>query len=377
MQGSLFEIKGAPVNGARVKQARELRGLTQASLADFLYVDQTFVAHIERGTRQPTVEVLEAMAELLRLPTAFFRQQDSMYMQKGSLLFRAKAVVGRKVVESLYQHSCLAVEFATRLSEYANLVPVRVPHLTDPIEGAQQVRELMDVGKGPISDLLRHIERLGVLIIPLLEARDCDGFATWTTPRQDLPIIAISMNFPSDRMRLTAAHELGHLILHRKVNVGTKETEAEAYLFAAELLMPADIIGEDLRTEKVTLFRLAELKSKWHVSMQALARRARELQVLSDRQYRYLMMQLSQKGWRTEEPTFKALPEERPRALRKLAEVALGEQIDWDRRAAEFNLSPSFIRSLLDACAGSPTQKPLASSPNPPENRIVSFPQRK
>ena len=43
----------------------------------------------------------------------------------------------------------------------------------------------MNVGDGPIPDLLRHIERLGVLIIPLIEARDCDGFATWATPRQD------------------------------------------------------------------------------------------------------------------------------------------------------------------------------------------------
>ena len=119
--------------------------------------------------------------------------------------------------------------------------------------------------------------------------------------------------------------------------------------------MPALSIGQDFRSEKVSLFRLAELKAKWHVSMQALARRARELQVLSDRQYRYLMMQLSQKGWRTEEPeAWEPLPQEKPRALRKLTEVALGEQIDWNRRAAEFNLTPSFIRSLLDASSASP-----------------------
>ena len=51
MQDSLFEIRQPLVNGSRVKQARELKGMTQAVLAESVYVDQTMIAHIERGSR--------------------------------------------------------------------------------------------------------------------------------------------------------------------------------------------------------------------------------------------------------------------------------------------------------------------------------------
>jgi Zn-dependent peptidase ImmA (M78 family) len=73
------------------------------------------------------------------------------------------------------------------------------------------------------------------------------------------------------------AHELGHLVLHKDLNSGTRELERHAYRFAAELLMPTDSILDQLTAEKLTLFRLAALKATWGVSIQALARRAREL----------------------------------------------------------------------------------------------------
>jgi Zn-dependent peptidase ImmA (M78 family) len=88
---------------------------------------------------------------------------------------------------------------------------------------------------------------------------------------------------------MSVAHELGHLILHRYVTSGTQELETNAYSFASELLMPSNAILGDLTAEKLNLFRFAKLKSTWGVSMQALTRRSRELEVINDRQYRYLM----------------------------------------------------------------------------------------
>ena len=88
---------------------------------------------------------------------------------------------------------------------------------------------------------------------------------------------------------MSVAHELGHLILHRYVTSGTQELETNAYSFASELQMPSNAILGDLTAEKLNLFRLAKLKGTWGVSMQALARRSRELEVINDCQYRYLM----------------------------------------------------------------------------------------
>jgi Zn-dependent peptidase ImmA (M78 family) len=153
---------------------------------------------------------------------------------------------------------------------------------------------------------------------------------------------------------MSVAHELGHLVLHRRVSSGTQELETHAYRFAAELLMPMDLVSDQLAVDRLNLFRLAELKGTWGVSMQALARRARELNIINGRQYLYLMKQLSMKGWRTVEPNLSPLQVERPRAIRKLAEVVLGPSLNLKQVALNFALTEAFLKSLLGACAPPP-----------------------
>ena len=378
MQTLLFEVRGAPINGERVVQAREFMGMTQTALADLLFVDQTLIAHIERGTRLPSAELLSTLAEILGFPEGFFRQRDGLLMPKGSLLFRSKAVVGRRAIAAQYQHSRLAVEFAVRLAHYAELLPVNLPQVCDPIEAARAVRANLGLGSSPFPHVLRGIETLGVLVVPLTRGAECDGFATWAGNQSDLPVISIASGLPFDRHRLTAAHELGHIILHKGLKAASKEHEEEAYAFAAELLLPADAIVQELSTEKVSLFLLAALKAKWKVSMQAIARRARELQVISDRQYRYLMMQVSQRGWRTSEPESHLNLPEKPRAIAKLVEVAMGANVNWQERAIEFGLSAAFIEDLLSGCDTTPRLSrvgPSASDKPARERRVIAGPR--
>jgi Zn-dependent peptidase ImmA (M78 family)/DNA-binding XRE family transcriptional regulator len=357
-QEKLFEFRSPPVNGKRIRQARELRGLTQVALADALGIDQTMIAHIERGTKQPASELLEALAVELEFPVSFFRQTDAPEFPAGSLLFRSKAGIGRKVVAQAHAHTELVFELALRLSASATLIPVKLPICEDAIEGARSVRKATQPEDGPIVNLVRAVERLGVLVVPLPDLKDCDAFAVWAGPNREYPVIGIIVSKSPDRVRMNIAHELGHLVLHKQITGGTRDQESEAYRFAAELLMPASSIIEDLKLERLTLFRLAALKIKWQVSMQALARRARELQVLSDRQYRYLMQQIATRGWRTNEPEFQQLQEEKPRALRRLIEVVFGSKADWKRVGAEVLLGSDFIADIMNACAKFPDQSP-------------------
>ena len=375
MQETLFEIRQTPVNGERVRQARELRGLTQQALADAVGIDQTMVAHIERGNKQPSAELLDALGSELHMPAAFFRQPNPPDFPTGSLLFRAKAGIGRRVVQQAHAHAQVVFELILGLSARASLVPVRLPTGMDAIETARAVREAMRVSEGPVNNLVRSVERLGVVVIPLPELKDCDAFAVWAGPGRDCPVIGMVVGKATDRMRMSVAHELGHLTLHRNFSGGTHELEADAYRFASELLMPANSIVEDLRSERLNLFRLAALKKKWQVSMQGLARRARDLQVISDRQYRYLMKQMSMRGWRLEEPDFEPLPAERPRAVRKLVEVVLGRSIDLRRLASEFHLTEKFLSDVFDRCSSGPEAKVIPKLSG--RGRVVSFTERR
>jgi Zn-dependent peptidase ImmA (M78 family) len=52
------------------------------------------------------------------------------------------------------------------------------------------------------------------------------------------------------------------------------------------------------------------MKLHWRVSMQALIRRARDLERITENQYRYLCTQISKEGYRTNEP--EPIPPEQP-----------------------------------------------------------------
>lgn len=51
--------------GAAVRHHRELIRLSQEELADRAELDRTYVSGVERGRRNPTVQVLQRMAEAL------------------------------------------------------------------------------------------------------------------------------------------------------------------------------------------------------------------------------------------------------------------------------------------------------------------------
>ena len=147
------------------------------------------------------------------------------------------------------------------------------------------------------------------------------------------------------------------------------DQEKRAYAFAAELLMPEAAMHREI-TSPITLSSLAILKPRWRVSIQALIRRAYDLQLVPQRQYRYLFEQLSAKGWRTKEPSNLDVPIEKPRALRQMAELIYGQSIDYERMAADMHLSIPFVRQVMQDYARS--SRAEEEHPGPSRN-VISF----
>ena len=63
--------------GERIRQARELRGLTQVALAKALQINQSAIAHIEGGRNEATEEYIKAVAFQTGFPPAFFKQGEA------------------------------------------------------------------------------------------------------------------------------------------------------------------------------------------------------------------------------------------------------------------------------------------------------------
>jgi hypothetical protein len=84
------------------------------------------------------------------------------------------------------------------------------------------------------------------------------------------------------RRRFTIAHELGHLVLHRRrqssfhcdwAGADVAPMEREADDFASHLLMPDDALREGLSGRPVDLYLLSELARRFEVSFEALCLR--------------------------------------------------------------------------------------------------------
>lgn len=58
--------------GRALRRHRLGKGLSQEEFADLCGLDRTYISGIERGLRNPTVVVLERMAEVLGIPSTAF-----------------------------------------------------------------------------------------------------------------------------------------------------------------------------------------------------------------------------------------------------------------------------------------------------------------
>jgi Zn-dependent peptidase ImmA (M78 family) len=101
-------------------------------------------------------------------------------------------------------------------------------------------------------------------------------------------LIAVNARHHPNRQRFTIAHELGHLYLHqdqpgmfvddvivdfRVDSANPDPKELEANTFAANLLMPSDLLRADLRLQPVDPFdeeSVLQMARRYGVSQQAL-----------------------------------------------------------------------------------------------------------
>jgi len=171
---------------------------------------------------------------------------------------------------------------------------------SDPATSARSLRENWNLGTQPIRHVLRLAENHGIICaFSPFQIASVDAYSFESKIR---PIIILnSLKGDYYRQRWDLAHEIGHLVLHRDAEPGGHTVETEAHRFAAELLLPAQSVREQLPNRPVWS-RLQALKEHWGVSIQAILYRARELGVYNEVTYRNAMQTMSQQGWRRQEP---------------------------------------------------------------------------
>lgn len=305
-------------NCALLLLARQYRERSQSEVAEAAGLNQGHYSRIENGLLPdgPSEDNVRRIAGALDFPPSFFYQPDGVVGLPLSVhpMHRKKESVGERVLRKVHAELNLRLMHVRRmLAAVETKAELPLPWIDvdeggGPREIARKIRTAWMLPPGPIANLTECAERAGIFVIWCQFDAPIDG-VTMRLPDVP-PCIFLNRNAPADRMRFSLAHEIGHVIMHR---IPTDDIEDEANTFAAELLVPARELTRDLIGSRLTLERLARLKSYWKVSMQFLLYQAGEIGCVTTNQSQYLWKQISRLGWRTREPAETEFAKEEPK----------------------------------------------------------------
>jgi Zn-dependent peptidase ImmA (M78 family)/DNA-binding XRE family transcriptional regulator len=315
-------------------------------LAEEVGVTARSITAYEAGESVPSDSTVERLADVLHFPREFFFAPEVDDPIPSGASFRALTNMTASQRDAALAAGALAIELSRWIDARFKLPSQDVPDLGghEPEAAAEALRVQWGLGHKPIGNMVHLLEAKGVRVFSLAEqCREVDAFSMW---RGEAGYVFLNTQKSAEHGRFDAAHELGHLVLHRHGGPRGREAEHEANKFASAFLMPrASVLA--VAPALVTLDTLVKMKSGWLVSVAALAHRLHDLRLVSDWHYRSLCIEIAQRGYRTSEPNGTA--RETSMILRKVLEALRADGTTKSQVARELHL---FVRDLDELIFG-------------------------
>ncbi|AYM65653.1 ImmA/IrrE family metallo-endopeptidase [Agrobacterium fabrum] len=333
----------------RLSLARKRRGLTKKGFAEVLGVTPHTVLRYESGDISPSPETLERIAQILDFPSAFLCAPDVDEIVSDAASFRSLTSMTAKDRDAALAAGTLAYLFSDWVDDNFSLPEAALIDLKgeNPEVAARSLRQEWGLGEQPIKNMVHLLEAKGVRVFSLVEnTRTVDAFSVWRGTR---PFVFLNTIKTAEHGRFDAAHELGHLVLHRHGGPSGRRAEDEANRFASSFLMPAaDVIARLPRIH--TLNQIVEAKKRWGVSVMAMIYRLHTLEIISDWQYRMFCIQASDHGYRTSEPF--GVHREQSVVWQKVLTALWNERITKKEIAERLSVPTAEIENFLFGLAG-------------------------
>jgi Zn-dependent peptidase ImmA (M78 family) len=270
--------------------------MSKLAFAHAIGVDRKSVEAYEAGKTIPSEETLGEIVRVSGFPTEFFNGDDieEPSLENGS--FRAMTKMTAPQRDMALSQAAFGLYFNDWLSKKFGLPKEDIPNLgrePNPETAAEVVRREWQLGNLSIRNAIHLLESKGVRVFSLaLDAKEVDAFSMW---RGDVPFVFLNTNKSSEHSRFDAAHELGHLVLHKHGSPRGIEAEKQANMFASAFLMPHGSVFP--RAPRFPTYEnLVRLKKYWGVSVAALAYRLHELELMSDWHYRTVYVEIMKRG---------------------------------------------------------------------------------
>lgn len=320
----------------RLRDARVASGKTIKEVAEDLKISAQALSMFELGRCNPSAELFFKLKNMYGLPMSYYNKPYNNSINRSTVYFRSfsaaskrKRDIAEKKAEFISQETVGFMEGKIKFPPvdplfYKIKQSISIEKKRDPEVWAKVIRREWGLQNLPISNLIRELERRGVIVIVISIDDMVDGFSYWENNR---PFIFVNKHNTAVRLRMSIAHELCHLFFHEGEDAAAlhKEKENEAKLFASAFLLPANAFADDVYT--TSLEQLLYLKSKWLVSVAAMIMRCSQLDLISEERYIYLQKQLSRKHWRKIEPYDEEIEQEMPILLKQAMELLVNKNI--------------------------------------------------
>lgn len=262
-------------------------GLSQVDLADAAGLSRLTLSKIERGEVLPRAETLSDLARALKvsvgelvtpvrsLTNVRFRaakrinSREQMLAQVGAWLEAYTALERELGATTSFALAALAAEGGS----------------SEPETLAKRAREALELSpREPIRDVCGLLEEKGVKVHLIVRNTD-SFFGLSVSPDAGGPAVVINKweRISVERWIFTAAHELGHLLLHassydRSLDSEDPDQEREADRFASYFLMPEPVFDEEWQETSglALLDRVLKIKRIFRVSYKTVLHRLTE-----------------------------------------------------------------------------------------------------
>jgi Zn-dependent peptidase ImmA (M78 family) len=282
--------------GKRLRQARVMRGLSLRELAKEMSepISHNALARYERGEMMPGSKVLIAVANALKQPPGFFVRPQKVAM--SDIAFRKKADTLTAAMQHAIQER--AADSMERSLEIDAILGIETP-FKNPLAGikiqnpediesaAELLRKRWSMGAQPIASVVELLEANGVKVCDADLPSGCDGLSGWMNK---VPVVILASHLNNQcitRKRLTALHELAHLLLKDLAECQAGSHEKLCSRFAGALLMPKAVFVSEIggARQSLSIQELISIKIEYGLSIGAIICRARELNLISEALY--------------------------------------------------------------------------------------------
>lgn len=275
--------------GNRLLSARKQAGLSQDKLVELINsaVTKTAIARYERGEMMPKPEIIELLAEKLGQEVDYFFRPLTLCI--SNIAFRANTNLGSRREETLKQTIAALIERYLELEQLLNLSTQFINPLkgiiirskTDIENAANTLHEKWKLGFNPLGTVMGLLEDHGIKVIEIESENDFEGYSAFAN--KHYPVIVVRKSATTERKRLTALHELAHLLLEFDTELPDSKIETLCFNFAGAMLIPDKVFFREFGNYRTSFSRreLGIIKDKYGISAIAFVKRTSELGVIS------------------------------------------------------------------------------------------------